>query len=45
MTVLQDTTLEPEISSAAIFARVVDAISVEQGQNTAETAENLSLEG
>lgn len=45
VTVLQDTTLEPEISSAAIFARVVDAISVEQGQNTAETAENLSLEG
>lgn len=45
VTVLQDTTLEPETSSAAIFARVVDAISVEQGQNTAETAENLSLEG
>ncbi len=45
VTVLQDTTLEPEISSAAIFARVVDAISVEAGQNTAETAENLSVEG
>lgn len=45
ITVLQDTTLEPEVSSAALFARVVDAITVLEGQNTAETAENLSLDG
>lgn len=45
VTVLQDTTLEPVTSSAAIFARVVDAIAVLEGQNTAETAENLSVTG
>lgn len=45
VTVLQDTTLEPEISSAAIFARVVNAITVEEGKSTPETAENLSVGG
>lgn len=45
VTVLQDTTLEPVTSSAAIFARVVDANAVLEGQNTAEMAENLSVTG
>ena len=45
VTVLQDTTREPETSSAALFARVVNAIAVLDGQNTAETAENLSFDG
>lgn len=45
VTVLQDTTREPETSSAALFARVVNAIAVLEGRNTAETAENLSFDG
>lgn len=45
VTVLQDTIREPETSSAALFARVVNAIAVLEGQNTAETAENLSFDG
>lgn len=45
VTVLQDTIQEPETSSAALFARVVNAIAVLEGQNTAETAENLSFDG
>lgn len=45
VTVLQDTTREPETSSAALFARVVNSIAVLESQNTAETAENLSCDG
>lgn len=45
ITVLQDTTLEPETSSAALFARVVDAITVLKGPTTPETAQKSSNDG
>lgn len=44
ITVLQDTTLEPETSSAALFARVVDAITVLEGPATAETAQKSAID-
>ena len=45
ITVLQDTTLEPETSSAALFARVVDAITVLEGPTTPETAQKSANDG
>lgn len=45
ITVLQDTTLEPETSSAALFARVVDAITVLEGLTTPETAQKSANDG
>lgn len=45
ITVLQDTVLEPEISSAALFARVVDAITVLEGPSTPESAEKSANDG
>ena len=45
ITVLQDTVVEPETSSAALFARVVDAISVLEGPATAETAQKSAIDG
>lgn len=45
ITVLQDTTLEPETSSAALFARVVDAITVLKGPITPETAQKSANDG
>ncbi len=45
ITVLQDTTLEPETSSAALFARVVDAITVLKGPTTPETAQKSANDG
>lgn len=45
ITVLQDTVLEPETSSAALFARVVDAITVLEGPSTPESAEKSANDG
>lgn len=45
ITVLQDTVLEPETSSAALFARVVDAITVLEGSSTPESAEKSANDG
>ncbi len=45
ITVLQDTVLEPETSSAALFARVVDAITVLEGPATPESAEKSANDG
>lgn len=45
ITVLQDTTLEPETSSAALFARVVDAITVLECPTTPETAQKSANDG
>lgn len=45
ITVLQDTVLEPKTSSAALFARVVDAITVLEGPATPESAEKSADDG
>lgn len=45
ITVLQDTVLKPETSSAALFARVVDAITVLEGPSTPESAEKSANDG